>query len=278
MSPSRAGFLISVLLHAVVAGSLLFFWLRPAPASKIPLDDTVPLNLAMFAPESESVPEPGPATTHESVPEPVIASAPPEPLPKTAEPTSPEPKSEPRLGLQPEPRSEPRPEPAPKSVSKSGQAERPAVHRPKATVKPLPETGTESSAPTRVEPTRPSAALAPAPHPAPENPAPDADKMAEQQRQLLAAYQSALAAAIEREKFYPPLARRLNQEGIVEVGFTVLADGSITHVHALNQSPSAVLERGALEAIERVGKFKPIPPELAKSSMDLTISLVYKLR
>ncbi|MBN2855118.1 MAG: TonB family protein, partial [Halothiobacillaceae bacterium] len=109
-------------------------------------------------------------------------------------------------------------------------------------------------------------------------PTPPAKPSAAQQQDLLAAYQAALAAAIEREKFYPPLARRLNQEGIVEIGFTVLADGRIVNIHLLTQAPSAALERGAMAAIAGVGQFKPIPPQLGMGTMNLTISLVYKLR
>ena len=36
--------------------------------------------------------------------------------------------------------------------------------------------------------------------------------------------------------------------------------------------------QGAIEAIERVGQFKPIPPALGIQSMDVNISLIYKLR
>lgn len=91
-------------------------------------------------------------------------------------------------------------------------------------------------------------------------------------------YQSALAEAIEREKFYPSLARRLNQEGIIRVGFTVLADGHITNIHLLEPSAATALNQGAIEAIKRVGQFKPIPPALGMQSMDLSIGLIYKLR
>ena len=91
-------------------------------------------------------------------------------------------------------------------------------------------------------------------------------------------YQSALAEDIEREKFYPSLARRLNQEGIIRVGFTVLADGRITNIHLVEPSAATALNQGAIEAIKRVGQFKPIPPALGMQSMDLNISLIYKLR
>lgn len=91
-------------------------------------------------------------------------------------------------------------------------------------------------------------------------------------------YQSALAEAIEREKFYPALARRLNQQGIIRVGFTVLADGRITNIHPLDPTAATSLNQGTIEAIKRVGQFQPIPPELGLSSMELNISLIYKLR
>jgi protein TonB len=142
-------------------------------------------------------------------------------------------------------------------------AAKPSEDRQASKASPMPATEPSIKAPA--EPVAP----APAPEPAPS---------AESKQELLAAYQAALAAAIEREKFYPVLARRLNQEGIVEIGFTVQADGRIVNIHLLSQAPSAVLERGAMEAIARVGQFQPIPPKLGMSAMNLTISLVYKLR
>lgn len=91
-------------------------------------------------------------------------------------------------------------------------------------------------------------------------------------------YQLALAKAIEREKFYPPLARRLGQEGMIGVGFTVLADGRITNIHLVTPAAAEALNQGAIEAIKRVGQFKPIPPELGLPSMNLNIKLNYRLR
>ncbi|OYV28157.1 MAG: hypothetical protein B7Z82_03430 [Halothiobacillus sp. 20-54-6] len=268
MTPSRIGLLISVGLHGTVVGLFLFLWLEsetvPAPRPT----ESVPLTLAMFAPAPEPVPQP--ETRPDSVPAPMpeVTSAPPVPV---TEPASASPKEFVKPEHQPAPNPvKPKPiEPKPIRPKPRAHAEHNAPTEPpiQPASQPFPTAESQVTAPPTMTPTT---AAAPTP-PLPEH-------NAAQQRDQLATYQAALAAAIEREKFYPPLARRLNQEGIVDVGFTVQADGRIVNIHVLGQSPSAALERGAIEAIERVGKFNPIPPELGKTPMNLTISLVYKLR
>lgn len=292
MTPSRLGFLISLALHAGVAG--LVFWLlfKPTPLAPPP---SVPINLSMFAPappqaavaapSEPAAPEPPsppvaapnePAIVPEPAPmapvSPPAPSAPQQEQPKITEPELDKPKPD-------------KPNPVTPKLAPHKPAEpnliKPKVTVPKATERkvialeakpsPVPPAVTTSPTPTADAPATPPAPSAPTPMPATAS-------QAAARQDLLAAYQAALAAAIEREKFYPPLARRLNQEGIVEIGFTVLADGRIVNIHLLTQAPSAALERGAMEAIARVGLFQPIPPKLGMNAMNLTISLVYKLR
>ncbi|MHB8920480.1 MAG: energy transducer TonB [Halothiobacillus sp.] len=278
MTPSRIGLLISVGLHGTVVGLFLFLWLKsetvPAPKPA----ESIPLTLAMFAPASEPAPQPEarPETRPDSVPAPMSEPTPSPPVPATEPPpVNPiRPKTEPASTSHPNPvKPQPiKPKPArpkPLAHAEHKQTIEPPI-QPASQPSPTPESQVTAT-PRRAPP-----AMTPAVAAAPTPPLPEHN--AAQQRDQLATYQAALAAAIEREKFYPPLARRLNQEGIVDVGFTVQADGRIVNIHVLGQAPSAALARGAIEAIERVGKFKPIPPELGKTPMNLTISLVYKLR
>ncbi len=263
MTPSRVGFLVTLALHGALLGLLLWFWQKPSVPT--PPEAGVPITLSMFAPAptptppSEATPEPSPEPSPKPLPEPA-----PEPLPVVQPVTQPaespkiaQPKPEkirPAAPKHTEPKTHPKP-----TRSAAQPSEAPPASA--ASTPPAPE-------PSIKAPAAP-AAPAPAPEPVPIH---------EAKQDLLSAYQAALAAAIEREKFYPPLARRLNLEGVVEVGFTVQADGRIVNIHLLTPAPSAVLERGAIEAIARVGQFTPIPAKLGINSMNLTISLVYKLR
>lgn len=287
MSPSRTGFVISALLHAALVGVGLYFWLKPTPQPDASKEAIVPVSLASFSP---ATPKPGPQPA-EPVQKPINK---PEPEPKEDEPLTPPPVAQPEAEqiqkpeLKPEPKPEPKPEQknVPKSVSKpkpnpthqpappkTAKAPAPKVHKTPAAPHPTasapsmpPSTAQQSEKQTKIAPKQTQAS------PTPAGPTPD------ERDQIRLQYQSALAEAIEREKFYPSLARRLNQEGMIRVGFTVLADGRITNIHLVEPSAATALNQGAIDAIERVGQFKPIPPALGIQSMDVNISLIYKLR
>ncbi len=288
MTPSRLGFLISLALHGGLAG--LVFWLlfKPAPLAPPP---ALPITLNMFAPPQAPVAAPNKTAAPEPAPPPVaVASEPaiaPEPLP-TAPSSQPAPSApqhkEPKITESKitEPKIEkPKPthhKPTEPNLVKP-KATEPKVSQTKASPNPMPPAVATSPTTMANAPANPPEPSEPVEKAATAPPAmPTSASSAAERQDLLAAYQTALAAAIEREKFYPPLARRLNQEGIVEIGFTVQADGRIVNIHLRTQAPSAALARGAMEAIARVGQFKPIPPKLGMGTMNLTISLVYKLR
>lgn len=271
MSPSRTGLVISALLHAALVGLGLYFWLKPTPQPDDRKETVVPVALAAF--------------------EPTAAPKPTAPPPAQEAPASPTPASEPKPQPKPQPEP-PAPLPATKPEPKLKQhSERKPTPPPKPIHHPAPQKATEPKRPLAQEtPRPPSKDPSPAPAAPPDRIPTKTDESASAHSQtptrltssehdnLMMRYQSALAEAIEREKFYPSLARRLNQEGIIRVGFTVLADGSITNIHLVEPSAATALNRGAIEAIKRVGQFKPIPPALNMQSMELNISLIYKLR
>ncbi|MBD3815744.1 MAG: TonB family protein [Halothiobacillus sp.] len=284
MSPSRTGFVISALLHAALVGVGLYFWLKPTPQTDGSKEVVVPVSLASFAPVTPK-PTPQPA---EPAQKPTIK---PEPEPKEDEPLTPPPVAQPEAEqiqkpeLKPEPKPEPKPEQknVPKSVSKPrpNPTHQPAPPKPpapkvhKTPAAPHPTASAPSQQPSTDQQSKKQIKITPKQTqalPTPAGPTPD------ERDQIRLQYQSALAEAIEREKFYPSLARRLNQEGMIRVGFTVLADGRITNIHLVEPSAATALNQGAIEAIKRVGQFKPIPPALGMQSMDLNISLIYKLR
>ncbi len=282
MSPSRTGFVISALLHAALVGAGLYFWLKPTPQTDGSKEAVVPVSLASFAPVTPK-PRPQPA---EQAQKPID-----KPEPEEDEPLNPPPvakpeaeqiqKSEPKPKLKPKPEPEPEQKNAPKSVSTPKPK---LIHQPAPPKPPAPKVHKTPAAPhptasaPRMQPSTEQQPEKQAESAPPQNPAPADGPTPDERDQIRLQYQSALAEAIEREKFYPSLARRLNQQGLIRVGFTVLADGRITNIHLVEPSAATALNQGAIKAIKRVGQFKPIPPALGMQSMDLNISLIYKLR
>lgn len=127
---------------------------------------------------------------------------------------------------------------------------------------------------------QPTAATEPAqttPHSPQPNSQPSNSQNHERTDQL-AAYQAALIAAIAEKKFYPPLAQRLGQEGMITVALTVEADGRFSDIHLVGSPDSAILGRGAMEAVEALGHFRPLPAALGLQRMPVQVTLVYKLR
>jgi len=242
---SRAGLLVSLLLHAGLVGGGL--WLVLHSEKPEPLQD-VPVTLAMLQIEqpspSKAAPEAAPSPEPEPVPEPPKPEPKPEPKPKPVK------KPEPKPVKKPERQPEPRPEPVPET-------------RPEVTPAPQPVQQVE---PSPVPP-------APEPSPVVEPPGPTPEERA----RIEASYKRALAAAIERNKVYPRMASRMGQEGVVTVGFTVLADGTIQDIHIVGEGAYPSLNEATLEAVRAVGRAMPIPPELGKSRWAFAVPIAYRL-
>ncbi|HET19555.1 MAG TPA: energy transducer TonB [Chromatiales bacterium] len=247
MKCSRTGLLVSLLLHAGLLAGALWLYLH---SEKPELLRDVPVSLAML-----QIEQPQPVEAQPE-PEPVVEPPPPEPAPEP-EPPKPEPKPE----LKPEPEPRPARKPEPKPVKQPEP-------RPELRPEPRPEV---APAPQPVEAVTPQTVPPPAPVAEPPGPAP------EELARIEASYKRALAAAIERNKVYPRMASRMGQEGVVTVGFTVLADGTIEDIHIVGEGSYPSLNEATLEAVRAVGRAMPIPPELGKSRWAFAVPIAYRL-
>lgn len=90
------------------------------------------------------------------------------------------------------------------------------------------------------EPAPVAAAPAPAPTPTPTPPPPAATP---------APVTPTVVSSVTPR--FPPLAARRRLEGSVDVGFTIMPDGSVTNVRVLSSQPSNVFDREAINAMER---------------------------
>ncbi len=90
-------------------------------------------------------------------------------------------------------------------------------------------------------------------------------------------YLDRLKAAIEAQKRYPAIARRLGQSGRVLLGFTLDQNGAIVAVRVVESTPHERLNRAALEILERIGRFDPIPETLRRERWHITVPILYDI-
>ena len=89
-------------------------------------------------------------------------------------------------------------------------------------------------------------------------------------------YFADLKAHIEQHKHYPIMSRRLGQTGRVVVAFTLHGDGSFTNIHVHQSCPFERLNVAALDAVKRVGRFRPIPKEINTGFLDIQVPIEYQ--
>jgi len=142
-------------------------------------------------------------------------------------------------------------------------------HKPRVAAK-LPE---EVKPPTRTPPPEIQPSARPAVADAMISPS---SKEGEQNR-IRERYIQKLQKIITTHKYYPKRARRRHIEGRVEVGFVVLADGEIDDIRLADSSGEGVLDKAALDALRRAGRFDPLPKELGLSSWTFVVPLDYRI-
>jgi periplasmic protein TonB len=104
---------------------------------------------------------------------------------------------------------------------------------------------------------------------------PEQSVSSNQRADIRSEYHAELRARIDENKYYPPLSRRLGQKGTVIVAFTLLEDGNIVNVRIDTPSNFERLNESALDAVKKVGRFKPIPLELRESKMDIKVPVKF---
>lgn len=270
------GFLASALLHL----ALVLVWIglaaRPESPPATLAESAVPITLAMFADPGvvASSPAQVPATAIPEPPESAPEPQPSEPAPD-GEPDRPSDlSSSPRVEPRPSPRvvaePKPRPKPKPEAKTPSPKAKPKAVFPKTETAQVAPEVTAVGMAPPGPAPLPASSAPVAAPAlPAP-NPAPN---LAE----LRSGYLSALRSAIAANKYYPDSARRRQEQGMALVAFVLEADGRIHRVQVDTSSGFAAIDEAAVAAVERLGRFQPIPRELQRERWELKVPISFAI-
>jgi protein TonB len=245
----RLGFLVSGLLHVAVVAAFSISSTDEIPVSDEPIPLT--LKLAMFEPAPAAPAPPPPPLVEE--PQPLQPQEPIEPPPP---PTLPEPvvrPAEPELS-----------KPKIKPVSKPRPVVRKSRPRPqlKAPLEPAPS--------TLQTPPVAKAAVTKTVVPATATPL---IGVVEKQH-----YLAALAAAIDRNKYYPLSSRRRGEEGTVLVRFVIQKDGEFSDLSVVESSGSRRLDRAALKTLRRVAPFRKIPESVGRSHWSITVPIAFSLR
>lgn len=90
-------------------------------------------------------------------------------------------------------------------------------------------------------------------------------------------YLAKVRKTIEQHKKYPKMAKRMKQQGVVYVKFTINKDGSLRHISLAKKCPYKKLNDAAINTLKRIGAFAPIPKELNKRYLSLTVPINYKI-
>ena len=99
----------------------------------------------------------------------------------------------------------------------------------------------------------------------------------EQVENIEAAYLSQIRSAIEKNKTYPKVAKRLNQTGKVYITFLVTKDGAIKNCRINKSSNFESLDEASMEILMKIVSFEAIPKELNKDSWEITVPIVYQI-
>lgn len=100
---------------------------------------------------------------------------------------------------------------------------------------------------------------------------------APKQKVIKAHYLAKVRRVIEQHKKYPRAAKRMRQQGIAYVKFTINMDGTIRHISLAKKCRHAKLNRAALDILKKIGAFAPIPKELGERYLSLTVPIKYKI-
>ncbi len=272
------GVLVSALVHAL---SLTLLLDRQPPILGDAPETRLELDLARFATTGGD----------ESSAQAMSAQAPTSPAltPSAVEPETPSSRPETSMAGRTEP--DPEPEPAPTFIAARPRPPLSIPTEPVAKLKP-PKSETKAkpvaklkppkpiAATTEKQPSRPSAAPAMSTRARPAAaPEPKGGQVASRDRaNVEGAYLAELQRAIKRHQRYPEQARRAGREGRTSLTFVLLADGRFDEIKVSRSSGDRDLDRAAIDTLDRLGRFRPIPLEIGRGRWPLTISIRFDLR
>jgi protein TonB len=90
-------------------------------------------------------------------------------------------------------------------------------------------------------------------------------------------YQDMVKRKIQVSRRYPPWAKKQGFEGIVHITFVVLSNGEVKDITVRHSSGFKILDREAIATIKRASPFPLIPKNIHRLSLQMDVSIVFKL-
>ncbi len=91
-------------------------------------------------------------------------------------------------------------------------------------------------------------------------------------------YISRLRDAIEKNKKYPKISQRLNEQGSCVVEFRVFKNGILDNIKIKSKSGKNRLDKAALKAVQKTAKFEPFPKQIDENFIDITLPIKFILQ
>jgi periplasmic protein TonB len=93
----------------------------------------------------------------------------------------------------------------------------------------------------------------------------------------MTAWKLQVSGLLERSKDYPAAAMARGEEGTVYLSFTLDRAGHVTNSHIARSSGSKALDDDALEMLSRAEPFPPMPPDMTRPEISLSVPVSYHL-
>ena len=98
------------------------------------------------------------------------------------------------------------------------------------------------------------------------------------EEQLWQTYAKTLVRYFAKKRSYPPMARKLGQQGTVWVDVEILRSGQITNIELSKSSGFKVLDEAALALVKKADDLPPFPEGITAQKIKIRIPLEYTLR
>ena len=95
---------------------------------------------------------------------------------------------------------------------------------------------------------------------------------------IKARYLSVVTDLIEKNKFYPPVAKRMGHTGKVLLKLTLDKNGNILDVEVVEGSSFNSLREASTKIIDKISKFPSIPSELGVDQLTFVVPIQYSLQ
>ena len=93
----------------------------------------------------------------------------------------------------------------------------------------------------------------------------------------MAQYLAQVRARVNQARYYPSLAVRLKQQGLVKLKLVIDAEGNIREQSIVTPARYPYLNQAAIATIKRIGSFDQFPQNLKQEIVEVIVPIVYEL-